>query len=95
MMMQSHVPALGLIAVAFLGLFISLAQAEILTGQVVKIADGDTLTVLDASKQHHRIRLTGIDAPVRIPRSFGHSVHAHSATDSTMIRPPWSGGDAR
>jgi endonuclease YncB( thermonuclease family) len=38
-------------------------QAETLTGYVVGIADGDTLTVLDASHQQHKIRLAGIDAP--------------------------------
>ena len=27
-------------------------------------------------------------ANVRIPRPFGHPVHAHSATQSTVIRPP-------
>ncbi|SEO49542.1 hypothetical protein SAMN05216404_1282 [Nitrosospira multiformis] len=40
-----------------------LAQAEILSGKVVKIADGDTLTVLDKSNRQHKIRLLGIDAP--------------------------------
>jgi prevent-host-death family protein len=25
---------------------------------------------------------------LHIPRSFGHPIHAHSATDSTLIRPP-------
>jgi len=30
---------------------------------VVRIADGDTVTVLDASYAQHRIRLQGIDAP--------------------------------
>ena len=39
------------------------AAAETLTGRVVAIADGDTLTLLDASLHQHRIRLTGIDAP--------------------------------
>jgi micrococcal nuclease len=34
-----------------------------LTGRVVAIADGDTLTVLDDSKTQHKIRLSGIDAP--------------------------------
>jgi endonuclease YncB( thermonuclease family) len=30
---------------------------------VVRIADGDTVTVLDSSNTQHRIRLEGIDAP--------------------------------
>jgi endonuclease YncB( thermonuclease family) len=34
-----------------------------IAGKVVKIADGDTLTILDASNAQHRIRLAGIDAP--------------------------------
>jgi endonuclease YncB( thermonuclease family) len=34
-----------------------------LTGRVVRIADGDTLTLLDAMNVQHRIRLQGIDAP--------------------------------
>jgi endonuclease YncB( thermonuclease family) len=32
-------------------------------GRVVRIADGDTLTLLDSSNSQHRIRLEGIDAP--------------------------------
>jgi endonuclease YncB( thermonuclease family) len=39
--------------------------AETIRGKVVKISDGDTLTVLDARRQEHRIRLAGIDAPER------------------------------
>jgi endonuclease YncB( thermonuclease family) len=34
-----------------------------LTGRVTRIADGDTLTLLDAMNVQHRIRLQGIDAP--------------------------------
>ncbi len=37
--------------------------AATLTGRVVGIQDGDTITVLDASKTQHKIRLAGIDAP--------------------------------
>lgn len=39
------------------------AQPQTITGKVVAIADGDTLTVLDAGNRQHKIRLDGIDAP--------------------------------
>jgi|SRR5262245_4259315 len=39
------------------------AQPQTITGKVVAIADGDTLTVLDSSNRQHKIRLDGIDAP--------------------------------
>lgn len=38
-------------------------HAETITGRVVAVADGDTITVLDASKTQHKVRLAGIDAP--------------------------------
>ena len=38
-------------------------QADVLKGKVVGIYDGDTVTVLDAGNQQHKIRLAGIDAP--------------------------------
>ena len=34
-----------------------------LTGQVIGVSDGDTITVLDATKTQHKVRLEGIDAP--------------------------------
>jgi len=37
--------------------------ADTISGNVVDIADGDTITVLDANNQRHEIRLSGIDAP--------------------------------
>lgn len=36
-----------------------------LTGRVVSVADGDTVTVLDDAKTRHKIRLHGIDTPER------------------------------
>jgi len=39
------------------------ANAETITGRVVAVVDGDTITVLDANKVQHKIRLSGIDAP--------------------------------
>ncbi len=57
--------AVRVITLCFL-LFLSLAAlADFLTGKVVKITDSDTLYVLDASNQQHKIRLAGIDTPER------------------------------
>lgn len=53
--------------------FISLANAATLTGHVVGVTDGDTITVLDATNQTHEIRLANIDAPET-------SCHQHSRT---------------
>jgi endonuclease YncB( thermonuclease family) len=39
------------------------AQQKTITGKVVGVSDGDTITVLDDSKQQHKVRLEGIDAP--------------------------------
>ncbi len=40
----------------------TLAVADTLTGRVVSIADGDTLTVLHARNEQSNIRLSGLDA---------------------------------
>jgi len=45
-------------------------NASILQGQVVHVADGDTITVLDATNTQHKIRLQGIDAPEKA-QAFG------------------------
>lgn len=39
-------------------LLCGLAHAETLLGVVVGVADGDTITVLDAERQQHKIRLS-------------------------------------
>lgn len=36
--------------------------AETIVGRLVGVSDGDTITVLDALKHRHKIRLSGIDA---------------------------------
>lgn len=52
------------------------AQAAELTGKVVAIADGDTVTVLDAQNHTHKIRLSQIDAPER-GQAFGNQSKQH------------------
>jgi endonuclease YncB( thermonuclease family) len=47
-------------------IFVALAhslQAETLSGTVVSILDGDTLTIVDAQKRRYRVRLAEVDAP--------------------------------
>lgn len=51
-----------LVAIALTLLAVT-ASADTLTGRVVGIADGDTLTLLDATNTQHKIRLSGIDSP--------------------------------
>lgn len=46
------------------------ARGDVLIGHVVGVADGDTITVLDRSKQRHVVRLMGIDAPEK-KQAFG------------------------
>ena len=54
-----HLPLLPVVLL----LIASATQATTLMGRVVGVADGDSVTVLDATKQQHKIRLLGIDAP--------------------------------
>jgi len=51
-------------------LFLPDVSADILSGKVVSVHDGDTITVLDANHVQHKIRLAGIDAP-ELRQAFG------------------------
>jgi endonuclease YncB( thermonuclease family) len=46
-----------------LALAVHVTWAETLVGRVVGITDGDTLTIVDADRIQHKIRIAGIDAP--------------------------------
>lgn len=53
-----------LFSIAFSAVLIANASlADSLIGVVVGISDGDTITVLDADRKTHKIRLAGIDTP--------------------------------
>ena len=56
----------------------SVFAAETLQGRVVKVADGDTITLLDAANMQHRIRLDKIDAPEK-NQPFGDASRKHLA----------------
>lgn len=65
---ESHVrlngaKVLALWLAVLLALWLGVAHAESLSGKVVRVANGDTITVLDAGNQQYKIRLMGIDAP--------------------------------
>jgi len=41
----------------------SIAFSETITGKVIKVVDGDTITILSSHKQKTKIRLYGIETP--------------------------------
>lgn len=47
-----------------------------LKDRVVKVSDGDTITLLDDRNNQHKIRLNGIDAPEK-SQAFGQKSRAH------------------
>jgi endonuclease YncB( thermonuclease family) len=52
------------------------ADAATLVGRVVGVADGDSVTVLDADQVRHKVRLSAIDAPEK-GQAFGNRAKQH------------------
>jgi endonuclease YncB( thermonuclease family) len=78
----------------FLSLIASLSQAETLSGRVVAIADGDTVTVLDDANVQHKIRLAGIDAPEkRQPYGQNSKEHLSSLCFGKSVTVEWDKKD--
>jgi endonuclease YncB( thermonuclease family) len=57
-------------AAAALAVAAGLAHAHEVEGRVVAVQDGDTVTILDAARVQHRVRIAGIDAPEK-SQAFG------------------------
>ncbi|WP_265947796.1 thermonuclease family protein [Dechloromonas sp. A34] len=73
-----------LLAFAALVLLSNCVLADILIGRVVRIADGDTLTVLEDNRVQYKVRLAGIDTPER-RQAFGAKAKRH-LSDMVMGR---------
>ena len=66
-------PLICLLAILLVSSFVSSTSfARTIEGKVIKIADGDTITVLDSDNEQHRVRLAGIDAPEK-KQPFGNA----------------------
>ena len=65
-----------------------------LVGRVVKVSDGDTITVLDSSKTQHKIRLQGIDAPEK-SQAYGDAAQRYLAglVAGQEVRVAWNKRD--
>lgn len=64
-----------ILGAGFLLLASTCPWAATLTGLVVGVSDGDTVTVLDSARAQHKIRLAGIDAPEK-HQPFGNASKA-------------------
>lgn len=54
-----------LVTLAFFLAIAATSQGAELLGRVVGVTDGDTLTLLDANSEQHKVRLAGIDCRER------------------------------
>ena len=60
-----------IVGFCFLFTMVSSLSAETIKGTVIKVADGDTLTIIDRKGFKYRIRLAGIDAPEKGGQPYG------------------------
>lgn len=61
---------LAILVAALTTVSASAGTTNVITGKVVRVADGDTIMVLDSFKTQHKIRLNRIDAPEK-GQAFG------------------------
>lgn len=76
--------------VAFLVMSLAL-NVQTLQGKVVRVADGDTITILDATNTQNKVRLNKIDAPEK-KQAFGEVLRKHLASmvAGKIVNVEWS-----
>jgi endonuclease YncB( thermonuclease family) len=68
--------------------------ADVLSGHVVRVVDGDTITVLDEGRQQHKVRLAGIDAPeTKQPYGQASRKHLGELVASKTVAVEWTKHD--
>lgn len=79
-MVNKRVVVKWLLIVHFACLFVALPTlGQSITGKVVGVSDGDTITVLDAGRKQHKIRLYGIDTPEK-GQAYGNVAKNHTSS---------------
>lgn len=69
----------------FIILTVSPALSNVITGKVVSVSEGDTITILDQYNIVHTIRLYGVDSP-EIGQAFGNSAKQYTSSQTTGKR---------
>ena len=69
-------------------------NAQTIQGRVVRVSDGDTITILDEGKVQHKIRLNRIDAPEK-SQAFGEASRKHLANmvANKVVKVEWAKKD--
>ena len=69
-------------------------DAQTLQGKVVRVADGDTITILDSTNVQNKVRLNKIDAPEK-KQAFGEVSRKHLASmvAGNVVKVEWTKKD--
>ena len=69
-------------------------NAQTIQGKVVRVSDGDTITILDEGKVENKVRLNRIDAPEK-KQAFGDASRKFLATmvEGKFVKVEWAKKD--
>lgn len=92
--MAKYLLTVIIVSISLAGAAVAADAPAPLTGRVVAVQDGDTITLLDSSMAQHRVRLNGIDAPEKGQPGAQRSKESLSAlVYEQPIRVDWQGRD--